>query len=130
MTAMSDYLENELLDHVLKVGSWTAPTDIYVALFTADGGLEASTLTGEVSGGSYARTTATFGAAASGTSTNSADCTFPTASAAWGTVSHCAIIENSGGTNVLYHGSLSANKVVNSGDTFKFNAGDLSVSHQ
>lgn len=130
MTAMSDYLENELLDHVLKVGSWTAPTDIYVGLWTADDGLEASTLTSEVSGGSYARTTATFGAAASGTSTNSADITFPTASAAWGTVNYCAIMENTNGTNVLYHGSLSASKVVNSGDTFKFNAGDLSVSHQ
>jgi len=128
MTAMSNYLENEVLDHTLKVGSYTAPTDVYVWLGTADNGLEAGTITGEVSGGSYARTTATFGAAANGTSTNSADCTFPTATAAWGTVTHCAIIENSGGTNVLYHGTLSASKVVNSGDTFKFNAGDLAVT--
>jgi len=128
MTAMSNYLENEVLDHTLKVGSYTAPTDIYVALFTADGGLESGTLTNEVSGGSYARTTATYGAAAAGTGTNSADITFPTATAAWGTISHCAIIENSGGTNVLYHGTLSATKVVNSGDTFKFNAGDLAVT--
>jgi len=128
MTAMSNYLENEVLDHTLKVGSYTAPTDIYIWLGTADDGLESSTLTSEISGGAYARTTATFGAAAAGTATNSADITFPTATAAWGTVSHCAIIENSAGTNVLYHGSLSASKVVNSGDTFKFNAGDLSVS--
>lgn len=128
MTAMSNYLELELLDHSLKVGSYTAPTDVYVGLWTADNGLESSTLTSEVSGGSYARTTATFGAAAAGTSTNSADITFPTATAAWGTVTHCAIIENTGGTNVLYHGTLSASKVVSSGDTFKFNAGDLSVS--
>lgn len=130
MTAMSDYLENALVDHVLKNGALTVPTDLYIALFTADGGLEASTLTGEVAGGSYARTTATFGAAASGTATNSVDCTFPAATAAWGTVSHSAIIENSAGTNVLYHGALAASKIINSGDTFKFNAGDISVAHQ
>lgn len=129
MAAMSDYLENALVDHVLKNTAFTQPTALLIALFTADAGLEASTLTSEVSGGAYARTTATFGAAASGTATNSADVTFPTATAAWGTVSHCAIIENASGTNVLYHGSLAASKVVNSGDTFKFNAGDLSVSH-
>jgi hypothetical protein len=127
---MSNYLENKLLDHALKVAAYTQPTQVYIALFTADNGLEAGTLTGEVSGGAYARTTATFGAAASGTSTNSADITFPTASGAnWGTVSHMAIIENSAGTNVLYHGTLTASKVVNDGDTFKFTAGNLSVAH-
>jgi hypothetical protein len=129
MAAMSDYLENELLDHVLKVGAYTQPTQVYVALFTADDGLEANTQTSEISGGAYARTTSTFGAAASGTSTNSASVDFPTASAAWGTVNYCALIDANAAGNVLYHGSLSASKVVNSGDTFKFNAGDLSVSH-
>jgi len=129
MAAMSDYLEDALLDHVLEGTAYTQPTDVLIALFTADDGLEASTLTSEVSGGAYARTTATFAAAASGTATNSADITFPTASAAWGTVNYCAIMENAAGTNVLYHGSLAASKIVNSGDTFKFNADDLSVAH-
>jgi len=129
MAAMSDYLEDALLDHVLEGTAYTQPTDVLVGLFTADDGLETSILTSEISGGSYARTTATFSSSASGTTTNSADITFPTASAAWGTANYCAIIENAAGTNVLYHGSLAASKVVNSGDTFKFNTGDLSVSH-
>lgn len=129
MAAMSDYLEDALLDHVLKVAAFTVPTNLLIALFTADDGLEASTLTSEITGGAYARTTATFAAGASGTATNSADVSFPAATAAWGTVNYCAIIENTAGTNVLYHGSLSASKVVNSGDTFKFNTGDLSVAH-
>jgi hypothetical protein len=31
-------------------------------------------------------------------------------------------------TNVLYHGSLTASKVVGSGDTFKFTSGNLTVT--
>lgn len=126
--SMSNYLENEVLDHTLGVGSYIAPTAAYVALFTADGGLESGVLTGEVSGGAYARVQGTFGAASGGTATNSAIVDFGTATAAWGTLTHVAIIENSGGTNVLYHGTLSASKVIGSSDSFKFDAGDLSIS--
>jgi hypothetical protein len=125
MAALSNYLENELLDHVLKVGDYTSPTQILIALFTADDGLEAGTITSEVSGGAYARTTATMAAAASGTSTNSADVTFPTATAAWGTVTHCALMENAAGTNPLFHGTIGASKIVGSDDVFKFNTGDF-----
>jgi len=126
--AISDYLEDALLDHVTKNTAYSQPTDLYVALLTADNGIEAGTLTGEVSGGAYARTTATFAASTSGTSTNSVAVDFGTATAAWGTLSHVAVIENSAGTNVLYHGTLSATKVINSSDSFKFNAGDLALT--
>jgi len=34
--SLSDFLENELLDHVLKTGAYAVPTNIYVALSTAD----------------------------------------------------------------------------------------------
>jgi len=53
MSAMSDYLENKLVDHIFRGVSFTAPAALHVALFTAapsdsGGGTE-------VSGGSYAR---------------------------------------------------------------------------
>ncbi|MFQ5783620.1 MAG: hypothetical protein ACE5H8_02200 [Alphaproteobacteria bacterium] len=35
MTAFSDFLENELLDHVLKGATYTPPTDVYIALHKA-----------------------------------------------------------------------------------------------
>jgi len=35
MGSFSDFLENELLDHVFKTGAYTAPTNIYVALCTS-----------------------------------------------------------------------------------------------
>jgi hypothetical protein len=128
MTAFSNYLENELLDHTLGVGAYTAPSLTYIALFTAGTLLEAGTLTDECTGGAYARTTATFAAAASGTSTNSVQIDFPTATAAWGTVSHSAVCDAATSTEILYHGSLAANKIVSSGDSFKYNVGECQIS--
>ena len=70
MSAMSDYLENEILDHILGTGAYTAPTTVYVGLSTATLADDASGT--ELSGSGYARQSATFNAAASGTADNSA----------------------------------------------------------
>jgi hypothetical protein len=124
MTAISNYLENKLLDHTLRNTSYTSPTTVYLALYTsnptdADSGTE-------VSGGSYARQTVAFSAAASGTISNSADITFTSMPAA--TVTHVGVRDASSAGNLLYHGSLSSSKSVDSGDTFKISTGDLDIS--
>lgn len=135
MSAFSDYLENELLDHILRNETWAPPASVWIALFTADNGLEAGTITGEVTGGAYARMEVggasgrTFSAAVAGTTDNDQDIQFITASADWGTVTHMAIMDASSAGNVLYHGALTLAKTVNNGDTFKYNAGDLDVAH-
>ena len=127
MAAMTDYLENELIDHVLRNLAYTSPTTVYAALFTAAPG-EAGGGT-EVSGNAYARTAVTFGAPTAGATDNTADVTFPTASGGnWGTVTHVAIFDASTAGNMLLYGALTASKVVNDGDTFKFNTGDLDVT--
>jgi hypothetical protein len=134
MAALSDYLENELLDHILRNSAWTPPTSVWIALFTADNGLESGVITGEVATGSYARIEVggssgrNFNVAASGATDNDADITFPTATADWGTVSYVAIMDASTAGNVLIHGSLAVGKVVNNGDTFKFSTGDFDVT--
>lgn len=134
MSAKSDYLENAILSHVLRNTAYSTPaTEVWVALYTT-----ATTDTGggtEVTGGSYARVrvqgTGAWDAPSNGATANTADITFTQASANWGTVSHVAIKDScsSTGTNEhLYHGSLTSSKVVNNGDTFKFNAGDLDIT--
>ena len=60
---LSNYLENKLLDHFLATTSYTAPSNVYVALMTVAED-DTGTAGTEVSGGSYARQTATFDAAA------------------------------------------------------------------
>ncbi len=53
MAEFSNYLENKVLDHVLRNTSYTSPTTVYVGLYTSDP-TDAGSGT-EVSGGSYAR---------------------------------------------------------------------------
>ena len=76
--AKSYYLDNAFLEAALKNVSYTSPATAYVALYTSAPGPTGGGT--EVSGGSYARTACTFGAAAS-------VCTARQASAvpAWGT---------------------------------------------
>ena len=38
MSAMSDYLENEILDHILSTGAFTMPSNVYVGLSTGSFG--------------------------------------------------------------------------------------------
>ncbi len=124
--SFSDYLENELLDHVFDNAVYTPPATVYVALYTAapsdaGGGTE-------VTGGSYARTAASFGAAASGTIANDVSVEFPTATASWGTVTHMGVFDASTAGNLLAWSALTTAKTVDTGDLLRFSVGQLTVS--
>ena len=123
---MSNYLENALINATLRNTSYTSPTTVYVGLHTADP-TDAGSGT-EVSGGSYARTSVTFGSPSNGTSTNSAAVEFPQATANWGTVSHIGIWDASSTGNLLYHTALDTSKTIETGDIFKIASGSLSVT--
>ena len=123
MSALSDYLENELLDLIVHAAAWTPPATIYLALYTTattDGGGGT-----EVSGGSYVRKAVTFGAVASGSVANSVAISFTNMPAA--TVTHGALTDSItlGGGNFLFHGPFSVPKVVGSGDTLTLEIGDV-----
>ena len=126
MAEMSNYLENAVVNAVLRNTSYTSPSAVYVGLYTDDPG-EGSTGT-EVSGGSYARTAVTFGAPSNGVSTNSASVTFPTATGTWGTVTHIGILDAATSGNLLYYTPLDASKSIASGDVFTISTGNLSVT--
>ena len=126
MAEFSNYLENALINAVLRNTTYTSPATVYVSLYTSDP-TDADTGT-EVSGGSYARTAVTFGAPSNGVSTNSADVTFPTATASWGTVTHIGIHDASTAGNLLFHTPLDTSKTIDSGDIFKITSGNLSVT--
>lgn len=126
MSQMSNYLEGALVNAVLRNTSYTSPTTVYVALYTSDPGeTDAGT---EVSGGSYARQAATFGAPSNGVTTTSADLTYPVATANWGTITHVGIRDALTAGNLLFYGALDASKTINSGDQFKILAGNLTVT--
>lgn len=128
MAALSDYAEKLLLDWAMTTGSATRPTAWYVALYTAapsdsGGGTEVST-------GGYARQSVTFGAASSpgGTTSNTGAVSFTASGANYGTVTHIGIFDNSTGGNLLWHGSMTASKTVNDGDTLEFSIGNIDLT--
>ena len=141
MSALSDYLENKLIDHLFRSLSFTAPAALHVALLTA-----APSDTGggtEVSGGSYARValapgttnwanTQNSGTGASpgtnGTTQHLVACTFPAPTANWGVVTHFAIYDASSAGNLMYWAALTASKTINNGDAApSFAIGALTV---
>lgn len=132
MASMSDYLENKLIDALFRGGSYTFPTTVYIALFTAapsdsGGGTE-------VSGSSYARvavtcnatnwastggatTTTNPSAGTSGTTSNNAVITFPTPSGSWGTITHVGIFDAATTGNLLFWGALTTSLAVTGSST-------------
>jgi len=126
MAEFTDFMENKIIDHMLRNQAYTPPSTVYLALFTS--ATDDSGGGTEVSGGSYARQAVALTAASGGASENSADITFPQATADWGTITHVALMDALTGGNMLMHSPLDASKTVNSGDTFKINAGDLDVT--
>ena len=128
MAGFSDYLEDKVLDHVFGGNAYTAPTTLYVALYTV-----APTDTGggtEVSGGGYVRKTAAFTVSGTNptTASNSAAVEYPTATANYGTVVAVGIFDALSGGNLLAYANLDTSKVVSTGDVFRFNTGDLDIT--
>jgi hypothetical protein len=146
MSAASNYLEAKLLDHTLRYGvaPYVAPTTLYLALFTSaidsattSANLEAGTTsTNEVAttgSTAYARAPVTFSAATGTNPTSSATAatvTFDPATASWGTVTHIAVMDGAtrGSGNVLFYGTVTVSKTIDSGDTFQVTAGNLTIS--
>ncbi|ARO88160.1 hypothetical protein EBAPG3_010440 [Nitrosospira lacus] len=128
--ALSDYLENKIIDYVFRGQTFTAPTTTYFALATTSGN-DAGCGT-EVSGGSYTRvavtssmanwagtqsagsTTASSGTG--GTTSNNATITFPAPTASWGTVVEYCVFDASTAGNLLFRAALTTSKTVNNGD--------------
>ena len=121
---LSNYLEDKLLDHFLGTTAYTMPTTVYVGLYTvvptdAGGGTQ-------VTGGSYARQTAVFSAAASGTTSNTANIDFAGMPAA--TTVAIGVFDALTAGNLLLWGTLTANKTTDAGDTLRIATGDLDIS--
>lgn len=128
MAALSDHAEKLLLDWLMTTGSATRPTAWYVGLFTAapsdsGGGTE-------VSGSGYAREAVTFAAASTpgGTTSNSGDVSFTASGGNWGTITHIGIFDDEASGNLLWHGSMTASKIVNDGDTLQFSTGNIDLT--
>jgi len=136
----SDALENKMVDHLCRSASWTKPTQLNVALFTAapsdaGGGTE-------VSSGGYARVnlppsdtnwTATQGGTSGvsigtgGMTSNAVAITFPAPTADWGTVGWFGLFDQAGVLQIW--DALLAPRTILSGDPApSFQPGSLQIT--
>ena len=125
---LSNYLENKLLYHFLGTAAYTMPTTVYVGLYTVAPSDTGTGTTGgtQVTGGSYARQTAVFSGAASGTTSNTANIDFAGMPAA--TTVAIGVFDALTSGNLLLWGTLTANKTTDAGDTLRIATGDLDIS--
>ena len=126
MAAMSNYLETAIVNAVLRNTTYTSPTTVYVALFTTDP-TDANTGT-ECTGASYVRKAMTFSSPSNGVTSNSSAVEFDQATTSWGTITHMGLYDASTSGNLLFHGALTASKVIDTGDVFKFASAALAVT--
>ena len=144
MAEMSNYLEDELIKHLFRTGSFTKPTVLAICLlttaaddddtgqFTTGTGVEVPNANG------YARQdhppldanwTATTGG--DGQTDNASAITFPAASGGnWGTVVAIGITDNTtyDSGNLLFHTPVTTSKAINDGDTADFPIGAITVT--
>ena len=123
--AFTDYLENKLVAHTFSATAYTSPSTVYVALYTV--APTDSTTGTEVSGGGYARQSASF-TTTGNAATNASAIEYPTATGNYGTVVATALLDASSGGNMLAYATLSASKTISTGDVFRIPAGDLDIT--
>ena len=131
MSDASNYLEGKLGDHVLLNTSYTSPSNVYLAIFTAVSDAEAGTGTEvSTSGTAYAREAISFGAGSNGVYTNDTEVAFTKATASWGTCSHFAIMDASTSGNALtaIKALTGGSKTIDQDDTLVFPIGSISVT--
>lgn len=140
--ALTDYLENKLIDAFLRGQAYTMPATVYVGLYTVCPTDTAASGT-EVSGGSYQRkavtsslanwsgtqsegsTTASTGSG--GLTKNNGVITFDPATADWGTVVCFGVSDALSGGNMLFYAALTASRNITNGSTASFAAYALTL---
>lgn len=133
MANISSYLEEKILNHVLRNTTYTSPTTVYVGLVTStavDADLEGGDLTNEISGYTGDRKAITFTVptqvSGKGTVNNDNQLDFDNMPAV--TVEYAIITDDPtpGVGNILYWcPSPSGTKTTNVGDTYRIPVGDL-----
>lgn len=122
----SNYLENAVINYVLRNTGTPTTATVYLALFTTDP-TDADTGT-EVSTGGYARQAIAFDAPVNGVTQNTNLETFSASGASWGSITHIGIYDASTSGNLIYHASMTTARTINDGDTLEFAAGFVTVT--
>jgi hypothetical protein len=128
---LSNAYRAKWVDSTLRAVAFSAPSTVYIALFTADP--TADCITGnEVQTGShawYARQSMAFAAQGTpGITSNSAAVTFAVVTGTDTTATHYALFDASTSGTMISYGALSSSKTYSAGDVPSFLAGQLAIT--
>ena len=127
MGQLTNYLEGKILDHALKTASYSPPSTLYLALFSAT--------PGPTGGGTecvytnYARQAITFGTISSGrVISQNAQVNFPQCGTTGDTAAYWGIFDAATSGNLLCYGALAASKSIVNGNTPTIASGQVTIS--
>ena len=137
--SFTNYLENNILDHIFGGGNYARPITVQVGLSTTaineDGtgitepqaadGYERATVDNNTTTWEDAVTAEAGEWAGQGTKLNKIDIVFPEATGGWGEVTHFFIAD---GSNILGYGALEVPRTVVEGHEVKFEVHALQVT--
>lgn len=124
---LSVAMSNEVLDHLLGVGSYSPPATVYLGFSTANP-LDDFSALAEPSGYNYQRTAITFNTAASRQIVQGTKVTFPQASGAWGDLTHWGLFTAQTGGFGMARGALTSTLSIGSGEIAEVAAGEVVVA--
>lgn len=121
---ISNYAELKILDHATGRAAWTAPTNVYIKLHTADPGEDGTTAAATET----TRKVTAWNVAAAGAITITTTLAW-TAVAATETYTHWSAWDTVGpaGGNCIWTGALSASAAMTAGDNFSLTALSLTL---
>lgn len=129
MSALSNYLENQIVKHFLRNTAAASPATVYLALFESDPGEDGlGTETGYINYGRQAAVWTDLDG--NGQTKNNTNITFPANgnAAASVTVTHAAVYDAVTGGNLLLKGPLASSKSLAPGDVLSFAASALTLT--
>lgn len=120
----TNYTKERINDLVFNGSSITFPSTLYLGAYTSEILGDGSGT--EVSGGGYTRITVTFTTSGDSRS-NTAELSFPEATATWGSVSHFGLVDAASGGNVLASFEIPSAQIRNivAGDQIDIPIGEL-----
>ncbi|NUU73853.1 phage tail fiber protein [Paenibacillus xylanilyticus] len=129
LLSKSNYWKRASINAALRGVNFTAPARVYIALYTSN---PTDADTGqEVTGGGYTRQQVTFGdpviTERRAAVQNTADVSFPIATADQGLITHIGIRDAATGGNLLYHGAVKTPRTVLTNDLIRFLVGQLKI---
>lgn len=135
MAGKSNYLEDAILNHILRGTTYTPPTNMYLSLHVGDpleddsGATEVDIAVDDIA---YARQEITFAVASGGVSVSSNAQTFPAVDYGTGgspiTITHIGVYDASTNGNLLFFEELTPNRTLSSGEIISFDAGSVTVT--